>query len=98
MKNNFKEAYKTFLEKWGYDAQSLMAIEEMSELTKALCKYKRFGKENASQEIKDNILEEIADVLNTVEQLALYFGEEEVEKIRKQKIDKTLNKIEKEKR
>lgn len=98
MKNNFKEAYRKFLEKWGYDAQSLMAIEEMSELTKALCKYKRFGKENASQEIKENIFEELADVLNTVEQLAFYFGEEEVEKIRKQKIEKTLNKIENEKR
>ena len=98
MKNNFEDAYKTFLSHWGYDAQSLMVIEEMSELTKALCKYKRFGKENSSQEIKDNILEEIADVLNTVEQLELYFGKEEIEEIRKQKIEKTLNKIEKEKR
>lgn len=98
MKNNFESAYQKFLSTWGYEAQSLMAIEEMSELTKALCKYKRFGKENSSQEIKDNILEEIADVLNTVEQLKLFFGKEEIEKIRQQKIEKTLNRIEEEKR
>ena len=76
MNSFYKEAYKKFLNEWGYDAQSLMCIEEMSELTKALCKYKRFNKEQASLEIKQNILEEIADVLNTAEQMQFYFGEE----------------------
>ena len=98
MTDEYREYYNKFIEEWGSESQYVVAIEEMSELTKALCKYKRFGKENASQEIKENIFEEIADVLNTVEQLAFYFGEEEVEKIRKQKIEKTLNKIENEKR
>ena len=42
MDNYYKNSYKKFLDGWGYDAQSLMCIEEMSELTKALCKYKRF--------------------------------------------------------
>lgn len=93
MDKYYLQAYKKFLDKWGYDAQSLMCIEEMSELTKALCKYKRFGKEDCLQEIKDNILEEIADVLNTVEQLKYYFGEEKIEEIRKQKIEKTLKKL-----
>lgn len=93
MDSYYLDAYKKFLDKWGYDAQSLMCIEEMSELTKALCKYKRFGKEDSLQEIKDNILEEIADVLNTVEQLKYYFGEEKIEEIRKQKIEKTLKKL-----
>ena len=94
MDNYYKNSYKKFLDGWGYDAQSLMCIEEMSELTKALCKYKRFGKEKASDEIKQNILEEIADVLNTVEQMKYYFGEEEVEKIRKEKIERALKKLE----
>ena len=93
MDRYYKEAYKKFLTEWGYDAQSLMCIEEMSELTKALCKYKRFSKEQASPEIKQNILEEIADVLNTAEQMQYYFGEEEVEKIRKEKIERALKKI-----
>lgn len=93
MDNYFRQAYKKFLDEWGYDAQSLMCIEEMSELTKALCKYKRFNKEQSSPEIKQNILEEIADVLNTAEQMKYYFGEEEVEKIRREKIERALKKI-----
>lgn len=87
------KSYKIFLDKWGYDAQALMCIEEMSELTKALCKYNRYGKEKAPLEIKENVLEEIADVLNCVEQMKIIFGEEEVEKIRDEKIYRTLNKI-----
>ena len=86
---NLEQRLKKFMECWGYDAQARMAIEEMSELTKALCKYERFGKENAPQEIKDNILEELADVHNMIAQLEMYFGKEEIEKIRLQKIECT---------
>lgn len=86
---NLEQRLKKFMECWGYDAQARMAIEEMSELTKALCKYERFGKENAPQEIKDNILEELADVHNMIAQLEMYFGKEEIEKIRLQKIERT---------
>lgn len=86
---NLEQRLKKFMECWGYDAQARMAIEEMSELTKALCKYERFGKENAPQEIKDNILEELADVHNMIAQLEMYFGKEEIEKIRLQKIGRT---------
>ena len=86
---NLEQRLKNFMECWGYDAQARMAIEEMSELTKALCKYERFGKENAPQEIKDNILEELADVHNMIAQLEMYFGKEEIEKIRLQKIERT---------
>ena len=98
MDKNFKEAYKTFLEKWGVEMQSVMAIEEMSELTKALCKLKRckeLGGNNV--EALQNLKEEIADVLNTTEQLAYVYGEEEIQKIREEKIKRTLNKIKEEK-
>ena len=37
-----------------------------------------------------NIQEEIADVLNMVEQLEVYYGTEEIEDIRKEKIDRTM--------
>lgn len=91
----FEEEYQIFLDQWGFDAQAMMCIEEMSELTKALCKYMRFNKENAPEEVKENIKEEIADVLNTVEQMQLIFGEEEIEKIRQEKIERTKTKIKK---
>ena len=86
---NLEQRLKKFMECWGYDAQARMAIEEMSELTKALCKYERFGKENAPQAITDNTLEEPADVHNMIAQLEMYFGKEEIEKIRLQKIERT---------
>ena len=95
MVEKYREHYKSFLDAWGYDAQALMVIEEMSELTKALCKYMRFNKENAPDEVKENIKEEIADVLNTVEQMQLIFGEKEIEKIRQEKIERTKTKIKK---
>ena len=88
-----EDKFKLFMDVWGEKAQIMMCVEEMSELTKALCKYKRFNKEQSSPEIKQNILEEIADVLNTAEQMKYYFGEEEVEKIRREKIERALKKI-----
>ena len=93
MEQDYTDFYKRFLDTWWYDAQSNVCIEEMSELTKALCKYTRFGKENAPQEIKDNVIEELADVLNMVEQMQEYFGKNEVIKIRQQKMARTLNKL-----
>ncbi len=91
----FEEEYQIFLDQWGFNAQAMMCIEEMSELTKALCKYMRFGNENSPEEVKENIKEEIADVLNTVEQMQLIFGEKEIEKIRQEKIERTKTKIKK---
>ena len=93
MEQDYTEFYKRFLDTWGYDAQSTMCIEEMSELTKALCKYSRFGKDSAPQEIKDNVIEEIADVLNMAEQMAYYFGKDAVTLARQKKIARTLNKL-----
>jgi len=101
MRKDFIDAYKKFVEVWGADSQCLMAVEEMSELTKELCKRKRLTEEynpNAKpEEIEDNlsrIREEIADVLNMTEQLEFMFGEEEIEKIREEKIKRTLKIIE----
>lgn len=56
------------------DEQIVMAIEEMSELTKELCKHFRT---DCDPNIA-NIIEEIGDVLITVTILSLIFGEQEV--------------------
>ena len=52
---------------YGEDKQLIMAIEEMSELTKVLCKTER-GKINLN-----DLTEEIADVMVMMEQLILIF-------------------------
>ena len=82
----YLKVYKRILEECGYDTQALMCIEEMSELTKALCKLKRYGGERQ----RADVIEEIADVLNMAEQLKVHFGSEEVERVRKEKIDRFL--------
>lgn len=92
MRKDFIKHYKNFIDTWGIDSQLFMCIEEMSELTKELCKYKRNSNGEVSKEVIENIKEEIADVLNTAEQLEYFFGEEEIEKIRQQKIDRTIKK------
>jgi NTP pyrophosphatase (non-canonical NTP hydrolase) len=66
---------------FGAKHQEDIAIEEMSELTQALL-HNRRGRGS-------NIPEEIADVLIAVEQLIMIHGcREEVERIRKEKIER----------
>ena len=94
MKEEYREYYKKFIDEWGHDSQYIVAMEEMSELIKELCKFKRneiFNKDN-TETIK-NIKEEIADVLNMVEQLENMFGEEEIEKIRQYKFDRAMKRM-----
>lgn len=62
-----KATYKVALRKNGTDAQVMIAVEEMSELTKEICKMYR-GKRPL-----DDLADEIADVLITMEQLQLIF-------------------------
>lgn len=53
------------LELWGGEAQTLMVMEEMSELQKELCKHAR-GKDNRKE-----IAEEIADVRIMLDQMCI---------------------------
>lgn len=63
-----RAVYEKALQTWGARNQIMMAIEEMSELTKELCKHFR-GRENMEE-----IADEIADVTIMLEQLRLIFG------------------------
>ena len=89
------EILKEFMNFWGYECQSTVAIEELSELIKALCKYKR---EDYDPIYIPDILEEIADVHNMIEQLESYFDFNEIKKIRCQKLDKAKEYLKKERR
>ena len=95
MTDKYLDKYKLFIDKWGLDSQINICIEEMSELTKELCKYNRyFNDKEKLKEIIENIKSEIADVVNTAEQLQYYFGAEEIEKIRQEKINRAIKKLE----
>ncbi len=89
MREDFKDVYKNFVEKYGLHSQMQQCIEEMSELIKELCKYERnLGTANEQKTI-DAIKEELADVLNMAEQLEYCFGEKDIEEIRFNKIERS---------
>lgn len=72
------EVLKAAISTYGKDAQVDMAIEEMSELTKALLKYRR-SKNTTDIEygkLRSNIIEEAADVLIMVVQILMMFDKD----------------------
>ena len=78
------KAIKTF----GCDNQSDIAIEEMSELTKAIIKHRRYH----TDETLANLREEIADVQIMIWQLMIQYGDSE--HIMKSKIERLKKRIE----
>lgn len=63
-----KGLYMDYIAQYGCKAQAAVAIEEMSELTKELCKNLFRGAENHKA-----LIEEIADVTIMLEQLRLIY-------------------------
>jgi NTP pyrophosphatase (non-canonical NTP hydrolase) len=76
--------YKSAEDKFGRTSQVVIAIEEMAELTVALTQ--SFFRERHE---KAKVIEEIADVLIVCEQLALMYGERDVQAV----IDKKLERL-----
>ena len=62
-----KQIYQAACEKYGIDSQIVIAIEEMSELTKEICNISR-GQRNI-----ESLAEEIADVTIMMEQLRVIY-------------------------
>lgn len=65
------DIYDRALALWGHEAQIGMAIEECSELIKALCKYQR--KQGDFDEAYEAVIEEIADVEIMLGQMKVLF-------------------------
>lgn len=85
------DTYKQAIETYGVRAQKLMAIEEMSELTKEICKDFR-GKLN-----RENLIEEMADVLIMLDQMLILYkiSGEEVGLVRVKKVERLKERLEK---
>lgn len=84
------EGLHRIITRYGHWNQLVMMIEEMSELTKELCKNYR-GVEN-----KQEITEEIADVLVMIDQLKIMYdiSDMHIDYIKMQKVKRTLERIE----
>lgn len=85
------DTYKKAIETYGEKAQKLMAIEEMSELTKEICKDFR-GKLN-----REHLIEEMADVTITIDQMMLMYkiSRFEIEQMRIKKMERLKERLEK---
>jgi NTP pyrophosphatase (non-canonical NTP hydrolase) len=81
------ELYSKAFSRYGYDKQVIVAIEEMSELTKELTKNLRVGFDLLAY--YDNIEEEIADVEIMMEQLIRMFSNRKaIDEIKNQKLER----------
>ena len=81
--------YKKVMETYGFPAQAAMVVEECSELTNAICKFRR-GRVG-----DDDIITEIADVMIMCEQLSYYFGKEKVELEKERKLERLKERLSK---
>ena len=88
-----KKVYEAALDRYGSYAQLWMCVEEMSELTKAICKIRRKA-DTQYPEAVAAVAEEIADVTIMLEQARLIFNiNEEVCEIMDQKIERLRNRL-----
>lgn len=85
------DTYKQAIETYGERAQKLMAIEEMSELTKEICKDFRGLLD------REHLIEEMADVLIMLDQMLLMYkvSGEEVRLMRIKKVERLKERLEK---
>jgi len=82
IENIYKDAVQVF----GINSRLDLCIEEMAELTQALCKYKRG--------LKHNVEEEMVDVEIMLEQLRLIFNSHMLEGYKYSKIERLRKTIE----
>lgn len=91
MKSHQIESCKSIANHYGRESQVLIAIEEMSELTKELCKYYR------RYDRKKEIIEEVADAQIMLEQVIELFGiSDEVDMMVDYKLNRQIRRMEQE--
>lgn len=93
---NRPEVLQECVNTYGAEAQVDMAVEEMSELTKALLKYRRKEAQGSKdlEEARENILEEVADVIIMLTQLIMiYGGRDLVQETIENKVDRQIKRL-----
>ena len=82
-----KDLYEHNIQYHGIEQETTIAMEECSELIKAISKCKRYG---CVDKYRDNLIEEITDVLIIINELQLIYdiSDNDIESIKKYKIDR----------
>ena len=102
MDEKLLDKIKEIARHYGWGEQHMIAIEEMSELTKAICKNQRkFMYVNAvpikGSKERTAIVEELADVINmSIQLVCLLSAKEEIENMVRHKVDRQIGRINKE--
>lgn len=88
-----KDLYERNIKYHGIEQETTIAMEECSELIKAISKCKRYG---CADKYRDNLIEEIADVLFIIDELKLIYNisDEAISEIKQYKIDRQAYRIE----
>lgn len=90
---------KKLVEYLGIETRVDKTIEECAELIKALCKYKSALERRKAENISNakaiyDVTEEMADVLNCIEQMTYLLGvEQQVKDIKQEKIERTFYRL-----
>lgn len=88
------EVLQQAIQTYGSLAQTDMALEEMSELTKALLKLRRACDGESYQQAKANVYEEMADVIIMLTQLLMMMGgREDVQKAVDEKVKRLASRL-----
>lgn len=73
-----REINKVYIGQYGIEMQSLVAVEELSELQKAITKLIRYPEKSTKpleyKGLRSNLAEEMADVLIVMDQMKYYYG------------------------
>lgn len=73
-----REINKVYIGQYGIEMQSLVAVEELSELQKAITKLIRYPEKSTKsleyKGLRSNLVEEMADVLIVMDQMKYYYG------------------------
>ena len=82
-----KDLYERNIQYHGIEQETTIAMEECSELIKAISKCKRYG---CVDKYRNNLIEEIADVLIIINELQLIYdiSDNDIENIKKYKMDR----------
>ena len=88
-----KDLYERNIQYHGIEQETTIAMEECSELIQAISKCKRYG---CMDNYRDNLIEEIADVLFAIDELKLIYNisDEAIFEIKQYKINRQDYRIE----
>lgn len=76
-------------EHYGLRSQMRQLIEEMAELTQVICKAERYDLDT----VREHLVEEVADVQVVLDQVIYLLGDNRIEQIRAEKIERQKRRI-----